>query len=170
MWSECKLLSDKTKSNEKMSSKPMRLWKKRLLFVFFCMLQKQCGQVTGDKQVLWLLSSHLALLHSTNYDSLAGAVAYMGLTCGNSGFNSLHPVPSGDTSYFWFSKNAFFQTFHHKEHRAGYAWQQRLKSEQEVSEQRTTRRSVSYPVHSKVVGSPGAETKCQCKFSNDEII
>ena len=35
MWSECKLLSDKTKSNEKMSSKPMRLWKKRLLFVFF---------------------------------------------------------------------------------------------------------------------------------------
>ena len=53
----------------------------------------------------------------------------MGLTSGNSGFNSLHPVPSGNTSYFWFSKNAFFQTFHHKEHRAGYAWQQRLKSD-----------------------------------------
>ena len=38
---------------------------------------------------------------------------------------------------------------------------------QEVSEQRTTRRSVSYPVHSKVMGSPGAETKSHAiKLSN----
>ena len=42
---------------------------------------------------------------------------------------------------------------------------------QEVSEQRTTRRSVSYPVHSKVMGSPGAETKSPAiKLSNFEII
>ena len=49
-------------------------------------------------------SGHLVVLHSTNYDSPAGAVAYMGLlgvlTSDNSGFNSLHPVPSDtDTSY-----------------------------------------------------------------------
>ena len=42
---------------------------------------------------------------------------------------------------------------------------------QEVSEQRTTRRSVSYPVHSKVMGSPGAETKSPAiKLSNFEIM
>ena len=71
----------------------------------FCMLQtKPYGQVTGDKQVLWLLCSHLVVLHSTNYDSPAGAVAYMGLlgllTSGNPGFNSLHPVPSGATRLY----------------------------------------------------------------------
>ena len=42
---------------------------------------------------------------------------------------------------------------------------------QEVSVQRTTRRSVSYPVHSKVMGSPGAETKSHAiKLSNFEIM
>ena len=133
MRSECKLLSDKTDSTEKMFlvQKAYEAFRKGCNF-FFCTLQTQpCGQVTGDKQVLWLLFSHLAVLHSTNYDSPAGAIAYMGLlgvlTSGNSGFNSLHPVPSDtDTSYIWFSKNAFLEK---KEHWAGYAWQQRLKSD-----------------------------------------
>ena len=124
---KCKVLSDKTNSNEKMSCKPMRLFKKPC-FLFFARYK----HVTGDKQVLWLLSSHLVVLHSTNYDSPAGAVAYMGLlgllTSGDPGFNSLHPVPSGATSYFWFSKNAVLEK-HHKEHRARYAWQQKLKSD-----------------------------------------
>ena len=157
-----------------MSYEPMTLFKKILLFVFCTLQTEPCGQVTRDKQVLWLLFSHLVVLHSTNYDSPAGAIAYMGLlgflTSGDPGFNSLHPVPSGATNYFWFSKNAVLEK-HQKEHRAGYAWQQRLKVTQEVSEQRTTRRSVSYPVHSKVMGSPGAETKSPAiKLSNYEII
>ena len=93
----------------------MRLFKKPC-FLFFARYK----HVTGDKQVLSLLSSHLAVPHSTNYDSPAGAVAYMGLlgvlTSGNSGFNSLHAVPSDtDTSYIWF---AFLEK---KEHWAGYA-------------------------------------------------
>ena len=77
----------------------------KVAICFVCMLQTQpCGQVTRDNQVLWLLSSHLVVLHSTNYDSPAGAIAYMGLlgvlTSGDPGFNSLHPVPSDtDTSY-----------------------------------------------------------------------
>ena len=132
MWSECKLRSDKANSNEKISCEPMKLLKKRFQFASCKLQTKPCGQVTRDKQVLWLLSSHLVVLHSTNYDSPAGAIAYMGLlgllTSGDPGFNSLHPVLSGATSYFWFSKNAVLEK-HHKEHRARYAWQQRLKSD-----------------------------------------
>ena len=43
---------------------------------------------------------------------------------------------------------------------------------QEVSEQRATTRSVSYPVlHSKVMGSPGAETKSHAiKLPNYEMV
>ena len=141
---------------------------KKPCFLFFARYK----HVTGDKQVLWLLSSHLVVLHSTNYDSPAGAVAYMGL------LGLLAILVS--TLYILFPLELLaisgfpkMPSLKNTKRNTGKAMHDNKGSKvtQEVPEQRTTRRSVSYPVQSKVMGSPGAETKSHAtKFSNYEII